>query len=254
MWSPFLFLKRRGKFALFPSGQLSYIGSSLCFGSGHHGRKTNKNSRATRKDDRRVVVRMVTQVSSSTGKGYQRLARLLRNLVVSTVAVSSTCCLHSFFRRGAAYCRYNAVGECDINPGVYNWTTSVRLSKNRSTSPETPPLRCCEIPRPPSSGRMAVVTFLLFCCHRLSVEVFAAELPRHVCLRGTSRRHVSFFMLQAAVVNVGTVKARKTEERWGPTVGAEKKRENKGDLFRSRGGVAEQTRKKELERGSAAVF
>ena len=162
------------------------------------------------------MVPMVARARSNTSRRCLQLTRLLRTLVAGTVAVSSTCCLHSFFRRDTV---------ADMNPGVYNWTTSVRLIKYRSTSPEAerlltdaaaPLLRNTQASFEWKDGRSNVSALF---CHRLSVEVFAAELPRHVCLRGTSRRHVSFFMLQAAVVNVGTVKARKTEETWGPTVG-----------------------------------
>ena len=52
--------------------------------------------------------------SSRDGRSYLRLSRLLRNLIVGTVAVSSTCCLQSFFKRDPTCCRYKAVVDYDV--------------------------------------------------------------------------------------------------------------------------------------------
>ena len=80
------------------------------------------------------MVRMHAQVSSSTGARHVQLARLLRYLIFGTVAVSNTCCLHTFFKREAAASRYN--GLVVGTPLLSNWTVNVGLSNGGSISPE----------------------------------------------------------------------------------------------------------------------
>ena len=53
-------------------------------------------------------------------------------------------------------------------------------------------------------------------CRLIVVEVFTKVVPRHGGPHGISMRPVSLFVLRSAVVNVGTVLARKKEVGWGP--------------------------------------
>ena len=76
------------------------------------------------------------QTRSSTGKRCQHLTQLLRNLIIGTVTVSSTCWLHLFLNHDAACRRYNAVMEVEVTPFFDNWTASVMFNKGGGTSPE----------------------------------------------------------------------------------------------------------------------
>ena len=76
------------------------------------------------------------QAKCSTGRRYQHLSQLLKNLVVGTIAVSGNCWLHSFLNHDAACRRYNAVVKVELTPPFENWTASVMFSKVGSTSPE----------------------------------------------------------------------------------------------------------------------